>query len=321
MAAPEISVVVPSHDRSLRLRWLLNALEEQSLPRERWEVIVAHDSTGSETDRLLEEHPLARSGTLRVVRQPPGSAPPGANRNTGWRKASAPVIAFTDDDCRPPPGWLARALELAHAHPTAVIQGATVPDPLESAMLRAPHWHTQHIVPPTPYVEACNILYPRDLLERVGGFDEELHTGEDTDLFIRARAAGATLVPARDLLTYHAVVDLTLPEKLRSTSRWQDLPALIRRHPSLREDFILWVFWKRTHAWLPVALLGVVLGRRRPLLQLLALPYLVHALPWHGMDPRGRFRAVAELPSQTLIDLAEIAALTKGSVRHRTLFL
>ena len=31
---PEIAVVVPSHDRPVRLRWLLNALEEQTLPRE-----------------------------------------------------------------------------------------------------------------------------------------------------------------------------------------------------------------------------------------------------------------------------------------------
>ncbi|MDX6659127.1 MAG: hypothetical protein QOH62_3920, partial [Solirubrobacteraceae bacterium] len=44
MSEPLISVVVPSHDRPLRLRWLLNALDEQTLAREQWEVIVAHDS-------------------------------------------------------------------------------------------------------------------------------------------------------------------------------------------------------------------------------------------------------------------------------------
>jgi len=55
---PEIAVVVPSHDRALRLRWLLNALEEQTLPRERWELIVAHDSSTPETAALLAAHPV-----------------------------------------------------------------------------------------------------------------------------------------------------------------------------------------------------------------------------------------------------------------------
>ena len=110
MAAPEISVVVPSHDRPLRLRWLLNALEEQTLSEDRWEVIVGHDSAGPETERLLREHPLAARGVLRHATLPPGSAPPGANRNAAWRMARAPLIAFTDDDCRPPAEWLAVAL-------------------------------------------------------------------------------------------------------------------------------------------------------------------------------------------------------------------
>ena len=321
MANPEISVVVPSHDRPMRLRLLLDALERQSLPRERWELVVAHDSQRTETDRELESHPLASAGLLRVVKQRPGSAPPGANRNAGWREARGPVIAFTDDDCRPPPGWVERALEMALAHPGAVIQGATVPEPEEMETLAASYFHTQHVVPPTPYVEACNILYPRDLLERTGGFDESLYTGEDTDLFMRARAAGATLVPAPDLLTYHAVVPLTLRGKLSSARRWQDLPEVIRRNPSLRAHFTFRVFWKRTHAWLPLALLGAALGRRRPLLSLLALPYLAYALPEHRPTFRARCRAVAGLPAQALLDVAEMAALAKGSVRHRTFFL
>src|SRR5215208_5672349 len=126
--APEIAVVVASHDRPLRLRWLLEALSERTLERDRFEVVV-HDSTGSETDALLEAHPLARHGTLRHIRRPPGSSPPGANRNAAWRAARAPIVVFTDDDCRPPGRWLAKALQAADAHPGAIVQGATHPDP------------------------------------------------------------------------------------------------------------------------------------------------------------------------------------------------
>src|SRR4051794_37320240 len=111
--SPEIAVVVASHDRPLRLRWLLEALSDQTLERDRFEVVVAHDSTGPETDALLQAHPLAEHGTLRRIRRPPGSSPPGANRNAAWRAARAPTVVFTDDDCRPPREWLAKALQAA----------------------------------------------------------------------------------------------------------------------------------------------------------------------------------------------------------------
>ena len=74
--APELSVVVPSHNRPLRLRWLLNALETQSLDPEKFEVVVVHDS-GPETDELLETHPLSGAGRLRSERIPPGTGKPG----------------------------------------------------------------------------------------------------------------------------------------------------------------------------------------------------------------------------------------------------
>lgn len=320
--APEIAVVVPSHDRPLRLRWLLNALEEQTLPQERFEVIVAHDSAGPETEALLREHPLAAAGALRHVNRQPGSSPPGANRNAGWRLAHAPLVAFTDDDCRPPRDWLERALAAARRHPGAIVQGATLPDPGEEQLIKAAPWsRTQRIVPPVPWAQCCNIVYPRELLERVGGFDEAMLTGEDTDLALRARAAGAEYVGAAEVLTYHAVEAMPLPARLRGLWRWHHLPDLIRRHPELRRDMPMWIFWKRRHVWLPLALAGLLLGRRCPRWRLLALPYLLHALPDHGGGPRGRLRALSELPGNAAIDLTEFAALARGSVEHRTLFL
>ena len=38
----DISVVVPSHGRAAKLTELLAALAEQTLPRDRWEVVVVH---------------------------------------------------------------------------------------------------------------------------------------------------------------------------------------------------------------------------------------------------------------------------------------
>lgn len=318
---PEISVVVPSHDRPLRLRWLLNALEEQTLPRERWEVVVGHDSAGPETEELLRGHPLSAQGVLRHVTLPPGSAPPGKNRNAAWREARGELIAFTDDDCRPSADWLEKALAAARANPGAIVQGATYPDPDEQIVRMAPHYHSQRIHPPVPYAEACNIVYPRALLERVGGFDEQHHVAEDTDLCARCRKAGAAYLGAPEVITFHAVEERSLAGTIRGRLRWQELPWVVKRHPELREAFYLRIFWKPTHVWLPFAAAGALLSRRNPLALLLAVPWAANSLPRHGTNTRGRYRAVAEMPDRAAIDLTEFLVLLKGSIKHRTLFL
>lgn len=321
MTLPEISVVVPSHDRPLRLRWLLNALESQTLPMDRWEVIVAHDSSGPETEKLLRTHPLASAGILRHVTLPPNSAPPGANRNAAWRLARGELVAFTDDDCRPPVDWLERALAAARRNPGAIVQGMTLKDPSELVITHAPMMHSQTVVPPTAWAEACNIVYPRALLERAGGFHEDTYTGEDTELALRCRAMGAPFVAAPEVLNHHACVEVTAWQTLKGRMRWKDLPVLLKKHPELRRDFPMWVFWKRTHVWVPFFFAGVRLSKRSFFFTVLCVPWLVHATPKHGTNPRGRYRNVSELPLRMAIDLAEMLALARGSIRHRTFFI
>jgi GT2 family glycosyltransferase len=317
----KLSVVVASHDRPLRLRWLLNALEDQTLGRERWEVVVAHDSTGPETEELLRSHPLAAAGALRHLSFAPGPGP-AAKRNAAWRLARADTVLFTDDDCRPPADWLANALAAVERRPGAIVQGTTRVDPDELAVKHhAPHARSQEVTPPTPFAQTCNIAYPRALLEAVGGFDEALPlaAGEDTDLAIRAQAHGAELVAAPEVLTYHAVEAVTLPARLRETWRWEHLAYIVRRHPQLREHMPLRLFWKPSHALLLPALAGLWLARRHPVLAaLLVAPWALVARPSYGMGPRGLARAASELPARLAVDVVETAAMVRGSLRHRT---
>ena len=319
---PDVSVVVPSHERGTRLRWLLNALEEQTLSRARWELVVVHDST-DDSEELLRTHPLARAGVLRHLRLEPGTGSASRQRNAGWREARAPLIAFTDDDCRPEPDWLEKLLAAAAANPGAIVQGATKPDPYEAEVMKyAPRPRSIDVDPPGPYAQTCNILYPRARLEEVGGFDESIETaGEDLDLAARLWERGVPYVGAPGALTYHAVDAFSLIGAVRFNERWVTLPLVFKRHPELREQLEYGVFWKRRHAFLPAAVAGALLHRREPLLALLALPYVLHALPHRGSHPMGRMRASAELAGRAVVDASEIWTMVKGSVRYRTLML
>jgi glycosyltransferase involved in cell wall biosynthesis len=316
-----VSVVVPSHARHLRLRWLLNALEEQSLPPSRWEAVVVHDYDAETARRVVERHPLSEAGLLRQIAIAPDTGSPARQRNLGWRAARGEFVAFTDDDCRPEPDWLENLVAAAGRMPHDVVQGATRPDPLEEEVLQAPHVRTMRIDPVGPYAQTCNILYPRVLLERLGGFDERAIAGEDVDLSLRARAAGAQISAAADAVVNHAVESHTLPGMLRQNLKWRHLAYLAKRHPELRREFALGVFWDAEHLWVTVALLGLLGARRCPALLALAFPYALRASRRRGGGRRRRALATAELPGQFVRQVTEVLGMAAGSVRHRTLLL
>jgi glycosyltransferase involved in cell wall biosynthesis len=322
--APDVSVVIPSHARQLRLRWLLNSLEEQTLDAARFEVVVVHDYDDEDTHDILERHPLTAAGVLRHIRIAPGTGHPARQRNLGWRNAHAPLVAFTDDDCRADPDWLAAHLDAAAANPGAIVQGVTKSEPYEIETWAAPHVRTLDIPhPPNEFLQTCNIVYPRELLERLDGFDEsfEAPAGEDTDLALRAIAQGAPVAGATTAVVYHAVEEYTLPTMIKLGWKWRHVALLARRHPSVRGDWVLGVFWRREHAMLGAALLGTLAARRFPPAALAALPYLRHRLLRRGTAKRQLAVSALELPGQVAVDAAEIATMAAGSARYRTFVL
>jgi GT2 family glycosyltransferase len=316
-----VSVVVPSHGRPDRLATLLDALALQTLPRERWEVVVVHTYPRDTTATILEGHELSRVGTLRHIRVDSPRARPSVQRNAGWRAARGAVIAFTDDDCRPEPDWLERLLERHGEAPGAIVQGTTRPDPREEHALASPHIRTLFIDPPNEVNETANILYERALLELIGGFDELATTGEDIDLGIRARDAGAAQVAAPDALVYHAIDALSMSEKIRSQRKWQHLAYVVKKHPRLRNRCEWRVWWKPEHLRAAMALVALVGAPRRPWMLVGVVPYIRLERWRHGPAKRQQLRALREVPSHWVVEVAEIATFVRGSIRYRTLLL
>jgi GT2 family glycosyltransferase len=315
-AGPDISVVVASVGRDTRLAFLLEALGEQTLPRERYEVIVVRGRSAG--DPAGPAGPAGELGATVIDAEPAG---PGELRNTGVRAARAPLVAFTDDDCRPAADWLERLLEeAARADGDVILQGRTEPDPDE---LRRLHGlaRSQVIVGPSDWYQACNIAYPRELFERLGGFDERFDGGgEDADLGLRAVAAGARAVYVDSARVWHAVHSRHLWDALRDQGRWHTIPLVIARHADQRQALELGVFWRRGHPRVLLAVAGLAASRRHPLLAAAAtVPYVRHHLRGYGSGPRALSRAALDLPARALVDLAGVAATLRAARRHRAL--
>ena len=308
-----VSVVMATHNRADRLQAMLASLREQTLPREQFEVIVVDDASndGGATRRVLDGEP-----GIRVIHRDVSGGPAVA-RNAGWAIARGPLIAFTDDDCRAAPQWLEAALAVADAHPGAIVQGRTDPMPEEWPDF-SPFHHTLEIHEAGPSYETCNIFYPRALLDRIGGFDEENFSGpggEDTDLAWRAIGQGVQTVFAEEAQVYHAVQWLGPIGKLKLASRWHETMLIFKRDPELRRrHMVARVFWKWEHYMLARLVLALVLPRRlTPLKYLLVAPYFDHLT--------NRRTGPILLPYLLLHDAVETVAVLRGAVRYRTLVI
>jgi GT2 family glycosyltransferase len=315
--SPEISVVIATRDRPARLAAALEALRAQTIGVERLEVIVVDDGSGNETQGLLARLPEG-GPEVRVIRLT-GSGPAAA-RNAGWTAARSPLVAFTDDDCEPTPNWLEEIVAAAAASPGAIVQGVTTPIPRESEILRRPFSRTRLIEEPNPWFATCNIAYPRELLERLNGFDELFPEalGEDTDLGWRAVEMGASREFAPGAVVHHAVEDLGPGGYMRHALRGADAVYAFRRHPGLRAETLRYgVFRNPSLARLALALAGLALARRWRFAALLALPYARNVLGRSMASDAGPALA----PYLVAYDLVLAYTSLRGSIRHRTLVL
>lgn len=315
-SGPEISVVIPTRHRHERLARLLASLGRQTLAADRFEVIVVDDGPRPEIEAAVRAAPAEL--TLHHLARRPAGGPPAAARNTGWRATSSPLVAFIDDDCEASSEWLEELLAAAQEAPGLVIQGPTRPNPADEDA-RGPLSHTQEIETLGPWYQTCNVAYPRELLEAVGGFDESFRdAGEDVDLAWRTFEAGsgARFAPAAGV--FHAITGVGLRGRLRIAARGADTARVYADHPGLRREgtYLRW-FRGRSHFRALLALAGALLAVRRPAYLLLALPYA------RGLAGRTRARggSPVAVPIEVACDAAEIATAVRGSLRHRIMLL
>ena len=177
---PFFTVVIPSYERPAKLARAIECLAAQS--ERSFEVIVIDQSAEpwSERDRPWGiELDYIHTDLRGAV---------GA-RNLGARLATGEVIAFTDDDCEPGPGWLAAARPL-FADPGVVgVEGL-----IRCEAASGPQWRvvTNEGWRGIGFMTA-NLFLRMSVLSHLGGFDpafDEPHFREDTDLGWRACALG-----------------------------------------------------------------------------------------------------------------------------------
>jgi glycosyltransferase involved in cell wall biosynthesis len=201
MSVPAVTVIVPVHNAEHHLPTLLDALERQTLARDRFEVLIVDDCSSDGTPELVE-----RSGLARLLTTPERGGSYVA-RNVAVRGARAPVFAFTDADCRPAPDWLERGVAAVDAGNAELVAGHVhlpLPRrPSAAALLDVTRHLDQQQAVTDGFGATANLWVPSTMFQRAGLFNENLISGGDTEFCQRAVAAGAALRYEPDVIVEH----------------------------------------------------------------------------------------------------------------------
>lgn len=240
---PEVSIIVPCYNEERTIQLLLEAILRQTFPPRKMEVIIADaistDQTREHIHAFQAEHPEL---TIEIVDNPRRTIPSALNE--ALKAAKGETIVRLDAHCVPRPDyvercvsalkagagenvggvwdiqpgaqdWIGRAIAAAAAHPLGVGD--------------AQYRHTQRaqIVDTVPFGS-----FRRDLIQRIGFYDEDLLANEDYEWNARLHQIGGKvwLDPAI-CSTYFARPDLgALMRQYWRYGFWK--VRMLRRYPS-----------------------------------------------------------------------------------------
>ncbi len=248
MNAIEISVVIPTRNRAGDLRRCLAAIVAQRFPLEKYEVIVCDDGSSEDIATVVREFEVAGLIASYARQEPKG---PAAARNLGIAHSRGRIVAMTDSDTIPDRDWLAKLFEALEADASAVaVEGKVFADnegqfdPLGEG----PSNKSGGVF------LTCNCAYRRDVLLRIGGFDETFPypAYEDTELAARAQELGR-IVWQPDAIVLHPQRPLTVRAVLKKLHHWEYVLLM-----GFRYGYLAWRRYPVRHPRLRVVLLSVI---------------------------------------------------------------
>ena len=193
-------MVVPHFHDLVRLDACLAALERQTYPRERFEIVVADNNSPEGAEAIAGV--IAGRATLVVVTEK-GAGPA---RNGGVAQAKGELLAFTDCDCVPEPQWLASGLEALARYDIVGGDVRVFPDDLDhmtpvEAFDRVFGFDNALYIRSKGFSVTANLFCPRKVFDAVGGFRADM--SEDVEWSQRALKQGYTLGYAPKAIVQH----------------------------------------------------------------------------------------------------------------------
>lgn len=199
-----ISVVIPTYNEEKNIERCLRALNEQTIPRKDFEIIVVD---GQSSDRTIE---IAQMYADKVIQQVSDGV--GGARNDGVRIARGEVIVTTDADCIPYSEWLEIVQEHFEDEKVIAVTGFLNPfdcedlNRYEAYIYRLLFLISNHLLTAfaiTGFYHLCgaNSAFHRTTFLEIGGY-LDLPYSDDIEIYKRLKPKGKMVLDKRMRVNY-----------------------------------------------------------------------------------------------------------------------
>jgi glycosyltransferase involved in cell wall biosynthesis len=245
----KFSVIMPYLNAAGTVGSTLDALVAQSWPAD-WELIISDNGSTDAPGPIVEPY-KTKIPSLKII-DASGKRGAAFARNLAVRASTGDSLLFCDADDVPGCGWAtAMALALHHHHfvaarfefqklnppSIAASRGGTQSDGLQTCRFL-----------PFPHAGAGSIGISRHLHDGIGGFDETILVGEDTDYCMRVQLASHTLVFVPDAVLHYRL-RTTQTETFVQASRYAEHAVYLYKRYGTRSSWELWRWRTYLRSW------------------------------------------------------------------------
>lgn len=206
---PFVSIIIPVRNVQNIIGQCLESLKNLNYPKDRYEVIISDSQSDDKTSSIVQKYKAV------LVSTPKRSV--CAGRNEGFKAAKGEIIAFSDADCVMDKNWIKNGLKYFQDPKVGAIGGPNITPAndvpfaraigfvLDQAIFSAGSIHGRVLkkAKEVKSIPGCNVIYRREVLEKVFPVDETIFEAEDYATNHRIRQLGYRLLYTPDTFVQH----------------------------------------------------------------------------------------------------------------------
>lgn len=240
-----ISVIIPTHNRAHLISQTLDAILDQNISHDLYEIIVVDNNSVDNTKEVVNQYVQSNKNLRYIFESKSGASP---TRNSGARKANSDILLFLDDDMIAESNLLTEHIKSHENHFGSVLGffkdewgdgDNNFLKYLNKSGVQNKFPEKDNSIVGYEYFYTGCISVRKDLFDMVNGFDEnfQYYGVEDIDLGYRMYCYGNKILYNKNAITHHKYTPDYYTFKQKRFFAGKSLRYFLNKFPHLKTQF------------------------------------------------------------------------------------